>query len=275
MGSTAQDPQPDTRALEVVLDVAPAIAPSLLDPARLGEWLVSRADVDDDQVRLCVEEEYGYRRHVTTQLLARDATRLRLQVERSEREWDGSDGSGVGPALPPSRWHEPEFDGTSIELVLEDGLLRASWRGFRHDAMDATRRVGTLLRWAVERAVESHGAGALHVSRVERRVAGDRHAAWAMLGSLVAEPGARWTSPDGTCEGRVLVSVSGRRLASSWQRAGTALPHGLLDVRIGHERDDGTPLDVTLRSAAETDADRVARLVDDLVAATSGVAADA
>lgn len=269
------DSQDDTRALEVVIDLPPTIAATLLDPERLGGWLVSRAELDGDIVRMCVEEEYGYRRHLAGRVLIRDATQLRIAVERAEREWDGSDGSGVGPALPPSRWHEPEFDATTIELELVGELLCASWRGFRPDALDATRRVGTLLRWAVERAAEQHDGGHLHVSSAARQLGCDRHEAWGALGPLVAEPGGRWASARGDCEGRVLVSVSGRRLAASWRRSGAELPAGLLDVRIGHERDGGADVEVTLRSAGAGEADWVARLADDIVAATSGVAADA
>ena len=235
------------RALEVAFDVPGTEAGALVDPARLGEWFASDARVDGDALHLCIEEEYGYRRHVLGRVASVEPGRAAtIEVERAEREWDGNDGDPVGPVMPPARWHEPEFDDTRIDLRVVEGVARVRWSGFASDALDATRRVGTLLRWSVERASAMHGDGALRRQGATVQLDAGPMAAWRALGELVAEPGGTWYERDGDASGRALLTVAGRRLAASWRGSDEAEPSGLLDVRIAHERAGGSIVEVEL-----------------------------
>jgi uncharacterized protein YndB with AHSA1/START domain len=91
---------------------------------------------------------------------------------------------------------------------------------------------------------------------------------WRALGSLVEEPGAHWLSDDGDAGGHVLLTVAGRRLAASWRPSGDQHPAGLLDIRIGHERDGGSRVEVALAvvESAGTDADAWARRLAERIA---------
>jgi hypothetical protein len=275
MAAADADPDPgtsvDARALEVTFPVPAGGEELLRDPAELGRWLCSRVWIDGARATLVVEEEYGYRRSVQGKL-ERTEHGFVVQVDRAQREWDGCDGTPVGPVAPAARWDEAELLGTRLECRVLDGIASARWTGFAPTALDATRREGVLLRYGVERAGEALGGHEVERPVIERRVDATPAECWAALdeGSLLRpDPGTGWSARGAA--GQVLVAVAGRRLAASWRGVEDPNRAGLLDVYMGHEPDGRTSLRAEL-VLAHADARAAAWLedvVDSLVEATS------
>lgn len=271
------------RALEAVLAVDPGRSEQLVEPERLGDWLGSAARVDDSGVAIVVEEEYGYRRRLRCDVVRHEPGRvLELQVREATREWDGSDGTPVGPAMAAASWEEPALVGTTLCVVVEDGVARLRWSGFGVDALDAVRREGTLVRHAVDRATDALGPGPVETHRVELELEVTSELAWSVLDDpgrtpgwlgdgavLATDPGCAWTAPvaGGSVGGRILLAIAGRRLVGSWHEPGIELPTGMLDVRLLQRRGEPScSVDARLDVAVDRGDDMAAAWLEHLVA---------
>lgn len=257
------------RAADGVLEVVVAAGGevgALTDPGRIGDWLCSMATVRGERVESVVEEEYGYRRHLRWRILEHAANRrLCLRADLVEREWDGSDGTPVGPPSPAQRWQEPSVSGTTLEIVVAPDLARVRWHGFPPAARDDLRRQGSLLCHAAERAVAAGFARATDAVEVRLPIS-DRD--W--LGDaplLVAQPGAAWQLEG--AGGRVLLSVGDRRLVASCALPGSGQAECMLDVRVERQRGGSAALLGSLQLTAPVD-ERAAR--DWLCAAAARIA---